>query len=129
MIQDLLGHIYAPLGRTESIFSNIVATVLCVAGWGYFVYQGTIDPLGGVNTIWPLFGISNQMLAGIALLLATRAHQDQARALRMGDARADGMAAGVHAFGGMDEGVVERSDDRFSSSWPTSTARRHRPVP
>ena len=71
MIQDLLGHIYAPLGQTESIFSNIFATVLCVAGWGYFVYQGTIDPLGGVNTIWPLFGISNQMLAGIALLLAT----------------------------------------------------------
>jgi carbon starvation protein len=71
MIQDLLGHIYAPLGRTESVFSNIFATVLCVAAWGYFVYQGTIDPLGGVNTIWPLFGISNQMLAGIALLLAT----------------------------------------------------------
>jgi carbon starvation protein CstA len=71
MIQDLLGHIYAPLGRTESAYSNVVATVLCVAGWGYFVYQGTIDPLGGVNTIWPLFGISNQMLAGIALLLAT----------------------------------------------------------
>ena len=71
MIQDLLGHIYAPLGRTESVFSNVFATVLCVSAWGYFVYQGTIDPLGGVNTIWPLFGISNQMLAGIALLLAT----------------------------------------------------------
>jgi carbon starvation protein len=71
MIQDLLGNIYAPLGRTESVFSNVVATVLCVAAWGYFVYQGTVDPLGGVNTIWPLFGISNQMLAGIALLLAT----------------------------------------------------------
>jgi carbon starvation protein len=71
MIQDLLGHIYAPLGRTESVFSNVFATALCVAGWGYFVYQGTVDPLGGVNTIWPLFGISNQMLAGIALLLGT----------------------------------------------------------
>ena len=71
MIQDLLGHLYAPLGHTESVFSNVVATVLCVAGWGWFVYQGTVDPLGGVNTIWPLFGISNQMLAGIALLLAT----------------------------------------------------------
>src|SRR5262245_15585776 len=71
MIQDLLGHIYAPLGHTESAVSNVVATVLCVSAWGWFVYQGTVDPLGGVNTIWPLFGISNQMLAGIALLLAT----------------------------------------------------------
>jgi carbon starvation protein CstA len=71
MIQDLLGHVYAPLGRTQSAFSNVVATLLCVGAWGYFVYMGTIDPLGGVNTIWPLFGISNQMLAGIALLLAT----------------------------------------------------------
>ena len=64
MIQDLLGHLYAPLGRTESVFSNIVATLLCVAAWGYFVYQGTIDPLGGVNTIWPLFGISNSLQGG-----------------------------------------------------------------
>jgi carbon starvation protein len=71
MIQDLLGHIYPPLGHSESVFSNVLATVLCVAGWGWFVYQGTVDPLGGVNTIWPLFGISNQMLAGIALLLGT----------------------------------------------------------
>jgi carbon starvation protein len=71
MIQDLLGHVYEPLGRIESIPANVIATILCVGGWGYFVYQGTIDPLGGVNTIWPLFGIGNQMLAGIALLLAT----------------------------------------------------------
>ncbi|MBL8527460.1 MAG: carbon starvation protein A [Burkholderiales bacterium] len=71
MIQDLLGHVYEPLGRIESIPANVIATFLCVGGWGYFVYQGTIDPLGGVNTIWPLFGIGNQMLAGIALLLAT----------------------------------------------------------
>ena len=71
MIQDLLGHVYEPLGRIESIPANVIATLLCVGGWGYFVYQGTIDPLGGVNTIWPLFGIGNQMLAGIALLLAT----------------------------------------------------------
>jgi carbon starvation protein len=71
MIQDLLGTVYAPLGRTDSIFANVLATALCVGAWGWFVYQGTIDPLGGVNTIWPLFGIGNQMLAGIALLLAT----------------------------------------------------------
>ena len=71
MIQDLLGNIYAPLGRTNSVSANVIATVLCVSMGGYFVYQGTVDPLGGVNTIWPLFGIGNQMLAGIALLLCT----------------------------------------------------------
>src|SRR4029434_11159826 len=65
MIQDLLGNIYAPLCRTESLLSNVVATLLCVAAWGYFVYQGTIDPLGGVNTIWALFGISNTILAAL----------------------------------------------------------------
>lgn len=71
MIQDLLGTVYEPLGHTHSIGANVLATVLCVSMWGYFVYQGTVDPLGGVNTIWPLFGIGNQMLAGIALLLCT----------------------------------------------------------
>ncbi|OIK10346.1 carbon starvation protein A [Bacillus sp. MUM 116] len=71
MIQDLLGTVYKPFAKTEAIIPNIIATALCVVFWGYFLYQGVIDPLGGINTLWPLFGIANQMLAGIALLLGT----------------------------------------------------------
>jgi carbon starvation protein len=70
MIQELLGTMYAPLKRTDSWTANFVATLLCVAGWGYFLYQGVADPLGGINTLWPLFGIANQMLAGLALIFA-----------------------------------------------------------
>ena len=71
MLQDLLGSFVPALKRTESWTANLLATGLCVAMWGYLLYQGVIDPLGGINTLWPLFGISNQMLAGIALMLAT----------------------------------------------------------
>ena len=71
MIQDLLG-VFAPaLRRTESWSANVLATALAVSGWGWFLYQGVVDPLGGINTLWPLFGIANQMLAAIALTLCT----------------------------------------------------------
>lgn len=71
MLQDLLGSFVPSLKRTESWVANFIATGLCVAAWGYFLYQGVVDPLGGINTLWPLFGIANQMLAAVALMLGT----------------------------------------------------------
>jgi carbon starvation protein len=71
MLQDLLGTFVPALKRTDSLPANLIATALCVAAWGYFLYQGVVDPLGGINTLWPLFGIANQMLAAIALTLCT----------------------------------------------------------
>ena len=71
MLQDLLGSFVPALKQTENVIANLLATGLCVAAWGYFLYQGVVDPLGGINTLWPLFGIANQMLAAIALILGT----------------------------------------------------------
>lgn len=71
MLQDLLGTFAPKFRNTASWPANLTATGLCVAAWGFFLHQGVTDPLGGVNTLWPLFGISNQMLAAIALIMAT----------------------------------------------------------
>ena len=71
MLQDLLRTLVPPFRTVPSLVSSLFATLLCVAAWGYFLYQGVVDPLGGINTLWPLFGISNQMLAAVALILAT----------------------------------------------------------
>jgi carbon starvation protein len=71
MLQDLIALAVPAFKETKSHVPGILATGLCVAAWGFFLYQGVTDPLGGVNTLWPVFGISNQMLAAIALMLGT----------------------------------------------------------
>ena len=71
LVQDLLGHAWKPLGHTKSTAGNLIASTAFVGAWGYFLYQGVVDPLGGINSFWPIFGVANQLLAVIALSLGT----------------------------------------------------------
>ncbi len=71
LVQDLLGYVWRPLGETRSTAGNWIASGAFVAAWGWFLYQGVVDPLGGINSLWPIFGVANQLLAVIALALGT----------------------------------------------------------
>ena len=117
MLQDLLGHVSAPLGRTSWMPGVIATGARWWAAWGYFLVQGVRDPLGGINSLWPLFGISNQLLAAIALCVATTILLKMHGAKYMWITCAPtGVAGERHLHGGVAEDLLADSGDRLSGA-------------
>ncbi|HXZ89359.1 MAG TPA: carbon starvation CstA family protein [Candidatus Binataceae bacterium] len=114
MLQDLLGNLWRPLADSGSYANILLTSFLIVAAWGCFLYFGTIDPLGGINSLWPLFGVANQMLATIALCVATSAMISPGQgALRLGHLGAPLVAGGGRDDRGRREDLQPRRECRF----------------
>ena len=112
MLQDLLGNFIPFLKKTDSLVAGIIGTAGCVGLWGYLLYQGVVDPLGGVKSLWPLFGISNQMLAAVALVLGTVVLIKMKRTQYiLGNCCSGCMAAYLHHLGAGSETVQHQPAD------------------
>ncbi len=127
MIQDLVGNFVPSFNRSGAWIPNLTATALAVTGWGWFLYQGVVDPLGGINTLWPLFGIANQMLAAIALTLCTvvlfRMKRESYAFVALVP---DGVALHLHADGGRRENLPPGPTHRLPRPCRRAMARRWR---